>query len=210
MNFFDLGNTAFELWGYPLSWLELVGTLFGLVSVWLAGRAHIGTWPTGIVNEVCLFALFYQVQLYADMALQVYFFGVTLYGWYHWKARPGTKPIGTLSQRWRLIYLLLLAAGTMLAGPFFGNIHLYWPQWFTTPAAYPYWDTFVMVASILATVLLARKRIETWYLWLAVDVVCIVLFALKGVYFLAAEYVVFLVLAAAGLQRWRTQQSNGS
>ena len=84
MHFFDIHNSLVDVWGYSLSYVECIGTVFGLISVYFATRANILTWGTGIVNEVCLFVLFFQVQLYADMFLQVYFFGVTLYGWKQW------------------------------------------------------------------------------------------------------------------------------
>ena len=78
MHFFDIASAAFTVIGYPISYVELIGTLFGLISVYFASRANILTWSTGIVNEVFLFILFFQVHLYADMFLQVYFF-VLLY-----------------------------------------------------------------------------------------------------------------------------------
>ena len=60
MNPFSIEAIAFEIAGHPVSWIELIGTLFGLVSVALAGRPHILTWPTGIVNEIFLFLLFFK------------------------------------------------------------------------------------------------------------------------------------------------------
>ena len=87
MAFFDINNIAFEITGYQVSYLEMIGTSFGLLSVYFASRANILTWTTGIINELFLFILFFQVQLYADMFLQVYFFVVTLYGWYNWKQK---------------------------------------------------------------------------------------------------------------------------
>ena len=82
MHFFDIENIVLQFLGYPVSYVELIGTLFGLASVYFASRANILTWGTGIVNEVFLFLLFFQIQLYADMFLQIYFFVVTLFGWY--------------------------------------------------------------------------------------------------------------------------------
>jgi nicotinamide mononucleotide transporter len=72
-------------------------------------------------------------------------------------------------------------------------------------AAYPFADSFVMVGSILATILLARKQLENWYLWIIVDVVSVFVYLLKGIYFLSLEYVIFLGLASFGLYRWKKQ-----
>jgi len=83
------------------------------------------------------------------------------------------------------------------------------PQFFRVKASYPYADSFVMVLSVIATVLLAKKRIETWYLWIVVDLVCVFLFFKKGVIFLSLEYLIFLGLATYGLLNWKKQLSNG-
>jgi len=74
--------------------------------------------------------------------------------------------------------------------------------------AYPFTDSFVMVSSIVVTILLAKKKIEHWYLWLTVDLVCVVLYFRKGIYFLALEYFIFIGLASHGFYHWRKQLSN--
>jgi nicotinamide mononucleotide transporter len=176
MFLFDIQHIAFEIWGYPVSYVELLGTLFGLASVYFASRTNILTWPTGIVNEVFLFVLFFQVQLYAEMFLQVYFLVVTVYGWYRWRRKTAENRITSTRLTIRLGLLATIAIGTVLAGMLLRNIHLYLPAYFKIPAAYPFADSFVMVCSILATVLLAQKKWETWLLWLAVDVVSVVMY----------------------------------
>lgn len=208
MQFFEIGNTAFEAHGYPVSYVELIGTLFGFISVYFASKANILTWPTGIVNEAFLFILFFQVQLYADMFLQIYFFVVTLYGWYNWSAKSPDNKISTLIFNTRILLLIVVLIGALLSGWLFSGIHLYLPRYFAIPAAYPFADSFVMVASIVATILLARKKIETWYLWIAVDAVCVALYFKKEIYFLALEYFAFLGLASYGLYRWKKQMGN--
>ena len=164
MSIFDINNIAFEALGYTVSYVELIGTLFGLVSVYFASRANIITWSTGIVNELFLFILFFQVQLYADMFLQVYFFVVTLYGWHNWKKKTNENRITSINRKSKMLIALLIITGTLIGGFLFSNIHLYLPKYFTIEAAYPYVDSFVAVLSIIATVLLARKKIKTWYL----------------------------------------------
>jgi nicotinamide mononucleotide transporter len=207
--FFDIKNIIFEVIGYPISYVELIGTIFGLLSVYFASRANILTWATGIVNEVFLFILFFQVQLYADMFLQVYFFIITLYGWYNWKQNPKKSSITSIDFRSKIWILVAIVLGTLISSYFFTNIHLYLPYYFKTEATFPFTDSFVMVLSIIATVLLAQKKIETWYLWIVVDIVCVYLFYKKGIVFLALEYFVFLGLATYGLLNWKKQLKNG-
>lgn len=203
MHFFEIENIAVEIWGYPISYVEFIGTLFGYLSVYFAARANILTWPTGIVNVVFLFFLFFQVQLYADMFLQVYFFVVTLYGWYNWDAKSAKIKISETNFKVKTALGVTVLTGTLVSGFLFKSIHLYLPAYFKLPAAYPFMDSFVMVSSIVATVLLAKKKIETWYLWIAVDVVCVFLYSKKGIYFLSLEYFIFLGLVFYGLYHWR-------
>lgn len=208
MNFFEIKNIAFQVWDYPISYIELIGTLFGFISVYFASRANILTWGTGIVNEIFLFVLFFQVQLYPDMILQIYFFVVTLYGWYKWNVMTGGNIISVTSYRDRLLLTTIIIIGTMISGFLFKSIHLYLPTYFKVQASYPFTDSFVMVSSIVATVLLAKKKIENWYLWMAVDLVCVVMYFMKEIYFLSFEYLFFLGLAFYGLYNWKKQFSN--
>ena len=209
MTFFDINNIAFEIIGYQISYVELIGTLFGLFSVFFASRANIITWATGIINELFLFILFFQIQLYADMFLQVYFFVVTLYGWYNWKKKPKQNSITSIESKIKIWLASAIIVGSIIAGFLFANIHLYLPQYFKIEAAFHYADSFVMMLSIVATILLAQKKIETWYLWIVVDIVCVFLFYKKGIAFLALEYFVFLGLATYGFLNWKKQLDNG-
>jgi len=208
MNFFEIKNVAFQIWDYPISYIELIGTLFGLISVYFASREKILTWGTGIVNEIFLFILFFQIQLYADMFLQIYFFLVTLYGWYRWNSKTTETKISETSSRSRIFLAAAILFGTLISGSIFTNIHTHLPAYFKLKAAYPFTDSFVMVSSIVATILLAKKKIETWCLWVVVDLICIVLYFKKRVYFLSLEYFIFLCLASYGLYNWRKQLNN--
>ena len=136
MPFFEITNIAFEVIGYQISYVELIGTLFGLISVYLASRANILTWPTGIVNEFFLFILFFQVQLYADMFLQVYFFVVTLYGWYNWKQDSDEINITSTDLKTMIWLVIAMIVCTLLMGFLFSHIHIYLPQFFAIEASY--------------------------------------------------------------------------
>ncbi len=203
MDLFSINNIAFQVIGYQISYIELIGVLSGLISVYYASRTNVLTWPTGIINEIALFVLFFQVQLYADMFLQVYFLVVTLFGWYNWQTGTVKLPVSRLSHSGIAWYSILLLIGALAIGNVISHLHVWLPAYFPLPAAYPYIDSFVMMASILATVLLAKKQIETWVLWIAIDVICVTLYCVKGVYFLSLEYLVFLGLAIWGLMEWR-------
>jgi nicotinamide mononucleotide transporter len=136
------------------------------------------------------------------MLLQAFFFGVTVYGWVQWKRPEKHPPIQWLTLRWRLILTGALVVGTGMSWSFFSRIHVIYPMWFADPTAFPLADSFVMVASVMATALLAMKKMETWLVWIGVDAVCVYLYFSRGVYFLSFEYLIFLGLASYGLFNW--------
>ncbi len=197
-------DTAITLLEYDISWLEMIGTLTGLVSVWLAVKNHVGTWPVGLVNVVCFAVLFYHFRLYSDALLQVYFLGMSLYGWYFWRSKssPAEEAIQVLPTVWRLRWVGLIGAGTLVQGLVMRHIHQWAPVFFPEPAAFPFADAFTTVSSVVATFLLARRYLESWVLWVLVDVVSIVLYFSKGILLVGLEYIVFLCLATLGGWRW--------
>lgn len=79
-----IDNIAFTVLEYPMSWIELVGTVLYLWSVWLIARRKMLTWPVGIVSVLLYLALFYQIGLYSDALEQVYYLGASVYGWVFW------------------------------------------------------------------------------------------------------------------------------
>ena len=201
---FDVKETFFTILGSPVSYVEFIGTALGLISVFLAARANILTWPTGIANAIFFLVIFYQIHLYSDMFLQMYFCGMGLYGWFSWKRRAveDHSAIRTLNNRNRLLLVALIATVVLVVGTLITRIHLILPQVFDHPATYPYIDTFIAISSILATILLARRIFETWFLWIAVDITSIGLYSVKGVKLIAIEFVIFLALAVLGIYSW--------
>jgi nicotinamide mononucleotide transporter len=201
---FDVKETFFTIFEHPVSYVEFIGTLFGLISVFLAARANIFTWPTGILNAIFFLVIFYQIHLYSDMFLQFYFCGMGVYGWFSWKykAEHQQSAIRTLSNTNRLRLGIFIAAVTLAIGTLISQIHLLLAQIFDHPASYPYIDTFIAISSILATILLARRIFETWALWVLVDITSIGLYSVKGVRLIAVEFVIFLCLAVLGVFSW--------
>lgn len=209
MSFFDINNIFFELWGYPMSYLEFFGTVAGAIAVWLSARANIWSWPIGIINVVLFFFLFYQVQLYPDMFLQVFFFVTNLLGWWRWaNPKPGEedrkKELRVSWMRWQQFALLTFIGliGTYLVGTFAKNLHEFFPTVFSKPSAFPYADSFVTVMSIVTTFYMIQKKIESWIIWIIVDAIAMYLYFAKGIMFVGIEYLAFCFLAAYGLWNW--------
>jgi nicotinamide mononucleotide transporter len=204
MNPFSIEYVFFQLGGYPVSLIELIGSLAGLVSVWWAARANILTWPMGTINCIAFGVLFYQARLYSDMFLQLFFLGFTVYGWRSWHTRreETAQGIHVLSMPGRLIGISLVGLLVLLWGYLISRIHLIWPGLFPEPAALPYTDAFISMMSIAATILLGRKVLESWLCWIFVDMVSIYAYFKKDLAVVGFEYVVFLGMAIFGWLNW--------
>jgi nicotinamide mononucleotide transporter len=138
------------------------------------------------------------------MLLQVFFLVSTAYGWRSWaKGAIGFKiEISSIRpQKWTL-YLVLLLAGTLLWGLLMSNINQMLPQLFPKKAALPYADAFTAIASVIATFMLARKKWESWLLWVVVDAISVFVYFYKGLYVVAVEYIIFFGIAGYGLINW--------
>jgi nicotinamide mononucleotide transporter len=180
--------------------LEVVATTTGLLSVWLTAREKIWAWPIGLVNVACFFYMFYEVKLYADMTLQVFFFILSIYGWVIWLTkRNGAKvrPTRRITPRLAGILLVALFAGTGMWGYVLSTY---------TDASIPYPDAFIAMLSLIAQMLLSYKILENWYCWIVVDVLSVGMYLYKGLNMLAFLYVIFLCIAISGLITWKKQQ----
>jgi nicotinamide mononucleotide transporter len=100
--------------------------------------------------------------------------------------------------------LAIIGVGTVLLGGFMSKVHLIFPNIFSLPATFPYLDAFTTVMSFAATILMVKKKVECWYLWILVDIIGIWLYFARGVKFISLEYVIFLILATKGLISWIT------
>ena len=201
---FDINNTLVTLWYYPLSYIELIGTVFGLIAVWLATRQKISSWLVGLINVSCFFWLFYQVQLYSGMFLQAFFFATNIYGWFVWRKQLGGKEAPTIlssTKRWSL--LIITALLTITVGLIVQKLPFLYPEFFQKPASQPYYDAFIAIASISGQLMLTRRISDNWFVWLVVNAVSVLVFFRQGLYLLTIEYVLFLLLSIKGIIDWR-------
>ena len=212
MTIFDINNTFFSILGYKLSYLEFFGTVSGIIAVWLSARANVWSWPLGLINVTLLFFLFYQVQLYPDMFLQIFFFITNLIGWWRWlnpgKGEEDKKHELKVSwmNRKQLVWITGIGiSGTIAFGLFASRLHDFFPVVFTKPSASPFWDSFITVMSIVATYYMIQKKIECWILWITIDVVATGLYFVRDIKFTSLLYLVLTILAAFGFYHWRKE-----
>ena len=206
----SVDNTFVTVLGYPLSYIEFVGTVLYLASVWLIAKRNILTWPIGIASVLLYMILFYQIQLYSDTIEQVYYLGASAYGWWYWSRTEPSQQIITrvrFSPPRALVGWAVFTIGvSVVVGLAMTRIHVWVPSIFPEPAAYPYVDGLTTVMSFVAMWLLARKRIESWVYWIIVDIIGIWLYFVKDVKFLSLLYVILLVIATKGFLEWRARR----
>lgn len=185
--------------GWQTSWNEILGFVTGAVCVWLVARQHIANWPIGIANNVFFIVLFAQAGLYAGAGLQIVFIALAAYGWWSWThgGGPGTTTALPVRRTTAAEWTVLAAAGavavlglTLLLGR-------------VTDSTVPFWDAATTGLSLMATYGQCRKLVESWWLWIAADLVYIPLYAYQGLYLTSLLYVGFLALCVAGLLGWR-------
>jgi len=186
-----------------MSELEWLAAALVLINVALVARRSLWNYPFALV-AVSLYAIvFFEAKLYSDMLLQGFFFALNIYGWWNWLRAKEEKgvPVGWLARRDRQFWMIATIAA--------------WAAWSAmmqrfTDAAAPWADGGIAMASIAAQALLARRRVESWWLWILVDLIAVPLFAWRGLYATSAVYVVLLGISIAGLAQWRRAAADGT
>ncbi len=187
--------------------MEALGVFFALIYLWFSIRQKIWLWPFGILTSFFYILVFYRSRLYADMGLQVYYLVVSFYGWYHWLfggggGRRDALPVTRLSRP----QLPVLAAVTFAIYWILVFLLTYMPQWLDVPPSQMrYWDAFTTAGSIVATWLLARKKLEQWLIWIVVDLVSMGMYIYKGLFLTVFLFIVYTVMAVVGYLTWKKE-----
>jgi nicotinamide mononucleotide transporter len=185
-------------------WMELAGTFFALVYLWLSVRENIWLWATGFLTSFFYLIVFFDERLYADMGLQVYYLIISIYGWMTWKwgrkkSGRGKMPISTVNSAlaikllgvYVVVYLLVVQALLKL------------PAIIEIPTSeLPYWDAFTTTGGIVATWMLARKMIEHWLVWIVVDLVSAGMYVYKEMGITVVLYLIYTFVAILGYREW--------
>lgn len=215
--------------GYPLSWIEAVGTIAGLLCIWLASQEKIVNYLFGIINVTLFAIIFFQIQLYASLLLQIFFFVANIYGWYAW-SRVNSLHQAELKIRWLkpshsiamvTISVIAIIVLTFNIDKVFGFLaftavdllnffgaNLVAPV--LEPDAFPFWDSAMTVLSIVAMILMTRKLVENWLIWSVINVISIVIFYKQGVYAMSIEYILLLAIAINGSRLWIKAAKNNN
>ena len=190
-------SPAFTVLGADVTWVELVAFV---LSLWMVGcnmRVHPLAWPLAIVSSALYGLLFAHFKLYGEASLQLFFIVVAGWGWWQWLRGRGEDGSALKVRRLGRTQGLWALAATLAAWPIVGALldHI-------TDSDVPYFDALPTVASVTGQILLGRKLIENWPVWVAVNVVSVALFYSKGLWLTVLLYALFTVLALAGWRAW--------
>ncbi|MCU1423408.1 MAG: nicotinamide mononucleotide transporter [Microbacteriaceae bacterium] len=180
---------------FAAEWTEVVGFVTGALCVFLAARRNIWNFPIGVANNVVFIVLFLGSALYADTGLQVVYLVLAVMGWVNW-ARNRAADDRPLVVRMPGRAILPLVASTVVAAAL-----LAWLLTFTDSTTVIA-DAATTAVSLAAQYMLNRRWIENWFVWIAVDVVYIGLYAYKGLLITGALYLLFIGLCVGGYLGW--------
>ena len=189
------------------NYVEVLGVVTSLVYLYFSVRQIIWLWPFGIISSALFILIFFNSKFYADMGLQVYYLGVSIYGWIYWSRgavdqnEKSTLPVCRIS---RQLAMVLSVTGIVIM---LGIVYVLKNF---TDSDVPWGDGFTTAGSIVATWMLARKVLEHWLVWVVVDSVAAGLYFYKGLYPPFLLYVIFTIIAVVGYFQWKRSLSENS
>ena len=185
-----------------MSALEIAATLLGVANIILIVRRSVWNFPVALAMVSLYAVIFFEAKLYSDSGLQLFFFAINLYGWRAWtqnRADAGRIVVARLDAR----ALAMWAGGSALAILGWGALMAR-----LTDASHPWWDAAIAMLSVAAQILMTRRYLENWWWWIAVNLISIPLYVVKGLELTAGLYGLFLVLALWGLIEWRNAEGS--
>ncbi|WMY95287.1 MAG: nicotinamide riboside transporter PnuC [Arsenophonus sp.] len=226
MDFFDTNNTMFSIITgskhYNLSYIEAAGTISGFFCVWFASQEKNINYFFGLINVTCFAIIFFQIQLYASLLLQIFFFITNIYGWYVWST-VSSLDNKNLKIRWMPFYkkillsivtiitIILLSVNIDKTFIFLSNIAIkilylfgiYLKPMQIKPDEFPVLDSIITILSAIAMILMTRKYVENWLLWITINILSVILFYLQDMLAIALEYCILLIFSIHGFYYWR-------
>jgi nicotinamide mononucleotide transporter len=179
------------------TWLEGIAVFFGLASVWYAKKEDILVFPTGIISVLIYVYITFGAKLYADMAINFFYFVMSVYGWYMWTHKNNEKaerPITWATKKDHIVSVIGLFV-------FYGI--MYYLLKFHTDSDVPIIDSLTTAIFIVGMYLMALKKIENWIYWIIGDLISVPLYLYKGLVLTSFQFFVFLILAVLGYIEWR-------
>ena len=190
----------------PFDWTEALGFTTGVLCVWMTAVEDVWNFPIGIINSAFYIVIFFRSALYADFGLFILYVLLGFHGWYLWLYGNRNREIGPNPEESGETALrveradrrdLLNSVAVIVAGL---------PLWAFlrhVNGFAPFMDALLTVMSVVAQLMLNRKRLENWTVWIVADVLYVGLYAYKGLYLTAVLYAIYCALAVGGYRTWR-------
>jgi len=183
---------------FETNWIEIVGALLSLIYLYLSIKQNINLWVFGFFASAFYIVVFFQSKFYADMSLQFYYLGVSVYGWINWKygTHHSGKELPATKTPKQWILRLGLASGLIYLAYYIILAKF-------TDSTIPIADSMVGMLSVIGTWMLARKLIENWLVWIIADGLATGLFFYKELYITAILFIIYTTMAAVGYWQWK-------
>ena len=184
------------------STLEFIAVLAGIASVWFSKKEQVLVYPVGLINTTIFVYLSIKGHLLGEASVNIYYTIMSVYGWWLWTRKNDAQQIILQIQfstsKERLQQLLFFAS-------FYTVLYtaLYFSQASFAPGAIPWADALSSATAYTGMWLMAKKKVESWYWWIATNICSIPLYFVKGYVFTSVQFLVLLILAIAGLIEWR-------
>lgn len=184
------------------NWIELLGSVLSIIYLYLSIKQKASLWIFGFLCSALYVVVFFQSKFYADMSLQFYYLGVSVFGWISWKAgKPENREELPVKRTTPLSGVIILLIALILYFVYYFILTGY------TDSPLPKADSFTTALSIVATWMLARKMIEHWWLWIIVDSVSAGLYFYRALYPTAILFVIYTIMAIIGYLQWKKSLS---
>ena len=178
------------------SLLELVAVVFAVAYLVLAVKENSLCWYAAGISTLIFLFIFWDVKLYMESGLQIYYLAMAFYGWYQWRGAQ-TETVSLRVSKWRakqhVVAFALIATLTFVSGSLLNS---------GTDANLPYLDSFTTWASVVTTFMVARKILENWLYWLVIDSVSIYLYLDRELYFTSLLFAIYIVIIFFGWFAW--------
>jgi len=180
------------------NYIEVLGSISGLIYLYFSVRQIIWLWPVGIISSLLYILVFFNAKFYAGMSLQVYYFFISIYGWYYWyrAVNSGSNKLRIIRASYSelTVFVLIVIFLTFIIGYGLDNY---------TDSPIPYWDAFTTSGSIMATWMLARKYLEHWLFWIVIDLVALGTYLYRNLYATVVLFIVYTTMAFIGYNSWK-------
>jgi nicotinamide mononucleotide transporter len=182
-------------------WLEYIAVFSGIVSVWFSRKENILVYPTGLINTIFYVYLSFKGSLLGEASVNFYYTVMSIYGWRLWAKKDEQQhPVVNITfadKRWWRYQLLFFAA--FYVAIYFSLTYL---KKDFAPGAIPWADAFASATAFTGMWLMTKKKVESWYWWIATNIASIPLYFVKHYVFTSVYYVVLLIMAVFGLLEW--------